>query len=139
MKASELLFHVFHKGLAGYNASKLYKELASVAYLAGLEIKFAKVEKSHITHKYAFVTIATPISKEALLARPFRMEEIRLTFNMPIPAAEKRYGKESEDKDTKITTTIVITGISKDYGQAKISNNIYNLIGADNIIFMSYG
>lgn len=90
MKALELLLHVFYKGLVGYNASGLYKEVASVAYLARLEIEFAKVEKSHIIHRYAFVTIAIPINKEALLVRPFRMEEISLTFNMPIPTAKKR-------------------------------------------------
>jgi hypothetical protein len=33
----------------------------------------------------------------------------------------------------------VITGISRDYGQAEVSNSIFNLKGADNIVLMSHG
>ena len=67
------------------------------------------------------------------------MEGMSFTFNTSILVAKKQQSKESEDKGTRITTTIVITGISKDYGQAKVSNSIRNLIGANNIILMSYG
>jgi hypothetical protein len=139
LKTSELQLHVFREGLAGYTTNELHKELVATAYLAGMEIEFAKIDKPHVTHRYAFVTVATPVSREALLTRPFKIEGMSFTFNTPIPAAEKQQNKESGDKDTRITTTIVITGISRDYGQAEVSNSIRNLIGADNIVLMSYG
>jgi hypothetical protein len=139
LKTSELQLHVFREGLAGYTTNELHKELVATAYLAGMEIEFAKIDKPHVTHRYAFVTVATPVSREALLTRPFKIEGMSFTFNTPIPAAEKQQNKESGDKDTRITTTIVITGISRDYGQAKVSNSIRNLIGVDNIVLVSYG
>jgi hypothetical protein len=89
LKTSELQLHVFHEGLAGYTTNELHKELAATAYLAGMEIEFAKVDKPHVIHRYAFVTIATPVNREALLTRPFKMEGMSLTFNTPIPTTEK--------------------------------------------------
>ena len=104
-----------------------------------MEIEFAKIDKLHVTHRYTFVRVDMPVNKEDMLTRPFKMEGMSLTFIMPIPTTDKQQSIKSGDKDTRITTTIVITGISRDYSQAKVSNSIRNLISADNIVLMSYG